>query len=49
MRANQALNFIEQRIDAVALVREKFIANVNLDSISDESAEHLLTMQGFQG
>lgn len=49
MRANQALNFIEQRIDAVALVREKFIANVDLDLISDESAEHLLTMQGFQG
>lgn len=49
MRANQALNFIEQRIDAVALVREKFIANVDLDLISDESAEHLLTMQGFRG
>ena len=49
MRANQALNFIEQRIDAVALVQEKFIANVDLDAISDESAEHLLTMQGFQG
>lgn len=49
MRANQALNFIEQRIDAVALVREKLIANVDLDAISDESAEHLLTMQGFQG
>lgn len=48
MRANQAMNFIEQRIDAVALVREKFIANVDLHAISDESAEHLLTMQGFQ-
>ena len=49
MRANQALNFIEQRVDAVALVKEKFIANVDLDSISNESAQHLLTMQGFQG
>lgn len=49
MRANQALNFIEQRVDAVALAREKFIANVDMDAISDESAEHLLTMQGFQG
>ncbi|MCV4341667.1 ImmA/IrrE family metallo-endopeptidase [Pseudomonas capsici] len=49
MRANQALNFIEQRIDAVSLVREKFLVNVDLDAISEESAEHLLAMQGFQG
>lgn len=49
MRANQALNFIEQRIGAVALMKEKFLANIDLDAISEESAEHLLTMQGFQG
>lgn len=49
IRATQALNFIEQRIGAVDLVREKFLQNVNLELISDESAEHLLAMQGISG
>lgn len=49
IRATQALNFIEQRIGAVDLVREKFLQNVDLESISDESAEHLLSMQGISG
>ncbi|MBC3209872.1 ImmA/IrrE family metallo-endopeptidase [Pseudomonas sp. SWRI111] len=47
IKATQALNFIEQRVSAVELVREKFITNVDLNTIGAESAEHLLTMQGL--
>lgn len=49
IRANQALNFTEQGTGAIELLRQKFLANTALDSISGESAEHLLSMQGFNG
>jgi len=49
IRANQALNFIEQRIGAIELLQQKFRANTALDALSEEGAEHLLAMQGFPG
>lgn len=49
IRANQALNFTEQGISAIELLRQRFLANTTLSSISEESAEHLLSMQGFNG
>lgn len=49
IRATQALNFIEQEVSAIELLRQRFSAHTTLDSISQESAEHLLSMQGFNG
>ena len=49
IRATQALNFIEQRVGAIDLLRQRFVANTDLKAISDESAEHLLSMQGIGG
>jgi hypothetical protein len=46
MHANQALNFTLHRAGAIEILREKFMANTALDSLSDESAAHLLSMQG---
>lgn len=49
IKANQALNFIEQPVNAIDLLQDKFIKNVALGAISEESANHLLFMQGFMG
>ena len=49
MTANQALNFSEQARSAIDLVRASFMDSIDLDAISDESAEHLLSMQGING
>lgn len=47
--AIQALNFIEQPVGAIELLRQRFLANTVSDAISEESAEHLLSMQGIGG
>lgn len=47
--ANQALRFVPQEVGAVELMRDRFIRNTDLSAISEESAEHLLSMQGFVG
>lgn len=49
IRANQALNFIEQPVSAIALLQDRFMKNAALAAISEESTEHLLSMQGIKG
>lgn len=49
MRANQALNFTLLRAGAIDIVQEKFLANIESDLLSAESAQHLFSMQGFVG
>jgi hypothetical protein len=49
MRANQALNFIEQPVSAISLLQDRFMRNAALAAISEESTEHLLSMQGIKG
>ena len=49
MWANQAMNFIEQEIGAIDLLKDRFMRNTDLGAISEEAAEHLLSMQGFAG
>lgn len=49
MAANQALNFTVQHSTAIDLVRASFLANTDLSAVSEESAEHLLSMQGIDG
>lgn len=48
IRANQALNFIEQPVGAIDLLQDRFTQNTDLAAISEENAEHLLSIQGFQ-
>lgn len=47
IRANQALNFITQRVSAIDLMKEKFIAYSDLTKISEESNDYILSIQGF--
>lgn len=47
--AVQALNFIEQPVGAIELLQQRFMANTDSNAISEESAEHLLSMQGIRG
>lgn len=49
MKANQALNFIEQPVSAISLLQDRFMRNAALAAISEESTEHLLSMQGIKG
>lgn len=49
IKANQALNFIEQPVNAIDLLRDRLMKNTALEAISEENAEHLLSMQGFTG
>lgn len=47
--AIQALNFIEQPVGAIELLQQRFLENTAFDVISEESVEHLLSMQGIGG
>ena len=47
IKANQALNFIERRVDALGILKEKFEEHTDLSKLSDENAEHLKYMQGI--
>lgn len=49
IKATQALNFIEQRVGAIELLQQRFLANTDPSAISEESADHLLYMQGIEG
>jgi len=48
-RANQALNFLPQRLGAIQLLEEKFLAHTGLSALSEENQEYILSVQGFSG
>lgn len=45
--ANQAMKFFENGGGALNLIRDKFFAYANLDSLGEESRSHLLSLQNF--
>ncbi|WP_168927463.1 ImmA/IrrE family metallo-endopeptidase [Nitrincola alkalilacustris] len=47
IRASQALNFIEQRVSAVEVLKERFYLNSDLSRLGDESKEYILSVQGY--
>lgn len=49
MKANQALNFIEQPVSAAEALKEAFFTNSDLSTLGEESKEYLLSIQGFEG
>lgn len=47
--ANKALNLLEPNTDAVAFIREKMIANLDLEQIPEDSAEFLFKISAISG
>lgn len=47
VRANNAMNFSKQRLNALELMNEKFLQYSELSALSNENAEHILAVQGF--
>ncbi|WP_417500149.1 hypothetical protein [Methylophaga sp.] len=49
LKANQALNFIEQPVSATQALKKVFFSNSDLSILGEESKEYLLSVQGFEG
>ncbi|MGL4316098.1 MAG: ImmA/IrrE family metallo-endopeptidase [Pseudomonas sp.] len=47
IRGTQALRFLFPTTGAIDVLRDRFLRNIDLSAITEESAEHLLAMQGF--
>lgn len=47
LTANQAFAYLPGSTNALALVRERFIANADLDRLTEENRSYLLSVQGF--
>lgn len=48
IRAAQASRFLPQAAGAIEALRDRFLSHTDLSVVTDESAEHLLSMQGFR-
>ena len=47
MRANMALGYSRSQTNALEVIEERFLANTDLQRLSDENREHALIIQGF--
>lgn len=47
LMANQALGYFPDQSNAVALIKQRFISNCNVNNLSDDNRNYLLSMQGF--
>ncbi|MFC4761748.1 ImmA/IrrE family metallo-endopeptidase [Dyella koreensis] len=47
LMANQALAYLPDNADALTSVRERFIANADLERLTEENRSYLLSVQGF--
>ena len=48
LNANLALNYLPETRTALELVCHRFRANTDLERLTDENKEHLLSAQGFE-